>query len=478
MKIVIVGAGISGCATYLFLQKHLPQPPSRKTHTYTIYEAYDTARDTTFRERPASVTGEGSTRSATLVVGGGLGVGPNGLNVLRRLDESLFRDVVSRGYPYSNFQIKSAYGWTLMNMDATATIDGQTMNSVASSRHSIWQSLRDRVPDGVIVNRKIARVLIHGGQVGKHLIVFDDGSEPVEADLVIGADGLKSTVKRALFDAADPVDDPYPPQYEGLVGVGGFHTVTESMQRNIPRDSMTITFGGDGFFGYVYSSSGERDSRHNSPDHISLPGDTVTWWSTFGQDECPDPKTIDCAAITQDLRKRHADWRDPVIREIIESVRVETMWPTWTTPELPIWDRDGVVLLGDAAHALPPTSGQGSSQALEDVESFSLFLAHFLRRAYSEPRDRDLRAQLSEKDAIQLAAKKHMALRFPHVKALLDEARQRQQSKRKMNLVQEFLMYLVLWLVGLFSPANPAKAVLEYNVADEVHKILDTETEQ
>lgn len=88
------------------------------------------------------------------------------------------------------------------------------MNSVAMSRHSIWKVLRDRIPDDVIVNKKIAKVISHGSSSGKHLITFLDGSDPVEADLVIGADGLKSTVKRALFDAETADQDPYPPRYE------------------------------------------------------------------------------------------------------------------------------------------------------------------------------------------------------------------------------------------------------------------------
>lgn len=212
---------------------------------------------------------------------------------------------------------------------------------------------------------------------------------------------------------------------------------------------MTITFGANGFFGYVYSSSSATDSHRDSPNHLATPGDTITWWSTYGMDECPDSKTVDITAINQDLKERHASWKDPVIQEIIASVKVETMWPTWTTPELPIWDKDGIVLLGDAAHALPPTSGQGSAQALEDVESFSLFLSHYLKRAYG--RDQQ---DFSEKDAIQLAAKKHTALRFPRVKAILDEARQRQQSKKSMNVVQEFMMYFILYLVGKWYTAG------------------------
>lgn len=226
--------------------------------------------------------------------------------------------------------------------------------------------------------------------------------------------------------------------------MGGFTPVTESLRRNIPDGTMTITFGGSGMFGYVYSSSSQPDEYRALADHISSSGDTLTWWSTYGMKEPPDPKTVDRIAITEDLRKRHANWSDPVIQEIIRSVNVETIYPTWTTPELPIWDRDGIVLLGDAAHALPPTSGQGSAQALEDSVSFPMMLAHYLKRVYGNAPI----AQFSEKDAIQLAAKKHMALRYPRVKALLNEAQQRQQKKQEKGIVGEFVMYLILWLVG------------------------------
>jgi hypothetical protein len=40
------------------------------------------------------------------------------------------------------------------------------------------------------------------------------------------------------------------------------------------------------------------------------------------------------------------------VRKVIENVDINVVWPTWTVPELPTWERDGLVLVGDAAHAL------------------------------------------------------------------------------------------------------------------------------
>jgi 2-polyprenyl-6-methoxyphenol hydroxylase-like FAD-dependent oxidoreductase len=213
MKIVILGAGIAGCTVYLELQKHLPKPSGpESSHEITIYEAYSTDLHVTPEQRQRNE----DTHSSTLVVGGGLGVGANGLNVLRRLNEDLLKDIVRSGYVTATSNLKSKNGWLLMSMKTTGSNasenkdPAENMLMVACSRHSLWKALRSRIPDEHIVNKRISEVIAHPD--GKNAVRFDDGSPEVEADLVIGADGVRSTAKRALFP--DSKEDPYPPRYE------------------------------------------------------------------------------------------------------------------------------------------------------------------------------------------------------------------------------------------------------------------------
>lgn len=53
------------------------------------------------------------------------------------------------------------------------------------------------------------------------------------------------------------------------------------------------------------------------------------------------------------------------------------LWPFYVVPELDTWasKHSNVVILGDAAHAIPPTAGQGVNQAFEDVYTYALIFA-------------------------------------------------------------------------------------------------------
>ncbi|KKK12336.1 hypothetical protein P175DRAFT_0426716 [Aspergillus ochraceoroseus IBT 24754] len=466
MKIVIIGGGISGCAAYLELRKHLPKPPQPdKQHEITIYEAYDTSIDTTPEDR------DGSTHSSTLVVGGGLGVAPNGLGVLKRLDENLLRDIVRGGYAIAHQDLRAKNGVLLMSIDSTGNpdADGNRMHLLGTSRHSLWKNLRLRIPNSDIMTKRVSKVVARPN--GRNVVHFENGSPSVEADLVIGADGIKGVTKHALFPQYK--EDLYAPQYQGLVGVGGFLPVEET-QDLVQAGTMNLVFGGNGFFGYFFMESSPSAPDRDSPYHVSAPGGSLGWWSTYAVDECPDPKSLDMGAVSRQLRERHENWKDPVIRTILRSLHVSNMYPTWTSPQLPTWQSDGVVLVGDAAHALPSTSGQGSSQALEDVEAFILLLSHHLREVdHSHSPD-----TMAYKNIITTAAKQYMEMRQPRIQRILESAQQMQNSKRNMGVLAEYAMYCMMWIAGFF-PSMLTKSVQEvfnYNVAEDVENTISSST--
>jgi 2-polyprenyl-6-methoxyphenol hydroxylase-like FAD-dependent oxidoreductase len=226
--------------------------------------------------------------------------------------------------------------------------------------------------------------------------------------------------------------------------VGGF-IPSADVKGLVEPGSMNFIFGGNGFFGYFFAESDKLANNRDSPYDVSEPGESLAWWSTYEIERCPDRQTLDMTDVTRQLRERHASWKEPVVQKVVQFLRVENMYPTWTSPALPTWQRDGVVLVGDAAHALPSSSGQGSSQALEDVEAFALFLAHSMRKGGAIESQATAETQ---KKAINAAAKSYMVIRQPHVKAILDFAQRTQDKKREMGIIKEYSMYAFMRVIG------------------------------
>lgn len=215
--------------------------------------------------------------------------------------------------------------------------------------------------------------------------------------------------------------------FRGLLGVGGF--VEMSVPEHIRRDkSMCFTFGPNGFFGYA--------------SHRPVEQNQMMWWSTYQDDALTTATTISRDQIREDLKKRHAEWKDPVIHEIINKVQVDSVYPTWSVPELPSWGDNGFVLIGDAAHALQPTSGQGVSQALEDSLTLALLLDGFLEKSRQ--------GAMTEAEAVDRTARVLYRIRNPRIQKIVAFAARAASGKRELNMVVEFMMYSFIWLTGKF----------------------------
>ncbi|MFF2369968.1 FAD-dependent oxidoreductase [Agromyces sp. NPDC058110] len=180
---------------------------------------------------------------------------------------------------------------------------------------------------------------------------FADGSTAAAA-LVVGADGIGSTVRR-LIDPRSPKA-----RYLGLLNTGGF-----ARDVDVPTEpgTMHMMFGRDTFFSWLASGDGEvwwfaNPARRREPDRTELAGISGEAWR----------RTL------LDLVRRD----DPVATRVLEaSEPILPAWPMYDFPRVPVWHRGTTVLIGDAAHAASPSSGQGASMALEDGLALGLLMA-------------------------------------------------------------------------------------------------------
>jgi salicylate hydroxylase len=253
-----------------------------------------------------------------------------------------------RGFEVPRQRLVSSSGRLLGQMARGRTPD-DPLHSVTLMRTHLVAELRDAAREAgarVVTGRRLATADPHAGD-GVARARFADGDD-VEADLLVGADGIWSATREAVVPGAAP------PVYAGTYVVGGVAGGVPGVAPGV----FTMTFGAAGAF-----------------IHIGAP-DGAVWWQAQVTGEA-EPGPADDAARLADLRRLYPEAAPAAVLAAATAVHPTTR--QHTLPAVPAWSAGRAVLVGDAAH--PVGSGQGASMAVED----GLALAASVQRASSVP---------------------------------------------------------------------------------------------
>jgi 2-polyprenyl-6-methoxyphenol hydroxylase-like FAD-dependent oxidoreductase len=303
---IVIGGGIAGPVTATALRK--------AGIDTTVYEAY-----------PAPSSG----------IGGSLALAANGLAAL------------------------SIIGVDDAVRAVALPIVGQAM--AVGDKHVALPSLPDVEPAHVVDRGDLHRVLddhaVAAGvsfEYGKRLIdvvegadgstaKFADGSTAT-ADVLIGADGVRSTVRRLI--------DPHAPAagYTGLLSCQGYVDIDLGLETGV----MNFAFGKQAYYLYWKQADGR-----------------VTWGANLPSKEylsLTDARAIPAEDWLRTLRETYRD--DVPGRLLAEGTTADNLNITGAIhimPPVPHWHRGRMVLVGDAVHCPSNSTGQGAALAIESA---------------------------------------------------------------------------------------------------------------
>jgi 2-polyprenyl-6-methoxyphenol hydroxylase-like FAD-dependent oxidoreductase len=185
--------------------------------------------------------------------------------------------------------------------------------------------------------------------------VFSDGTRET-ADILLGCDGIHSGV-RSLH-----VDSSIQPEYSGV------STMFSVLKRSqLPDDAPPIacfnsTFTTDGVLAVTPCTSSNDEVFWFFSGEIPVPESGENGWEEHRRKEVQEVKN----SILEILHQVQGRWGD-FVRDLIRRTDKISFTPIYRIPLGKTWSRGRCLLMGDAAHAMQPQAGQGTSMALEDV---------------------------------------------------------------------------------------------------------------
>ena len=210
------------------------------------------------------------------------------------------------------------------------------------------------------MGRRIARFAQHHDKVSAQFVDRDGMPvENVEADILIGADGIHSAVRAHYYP------DEGPPKWQGILMWRG------------------VTVGKPYLGGNTMVQAGHHNQKFVcypiSRAHADRGEALINWICDLhmGDGALPSREDWNKPGRLEDFLPRFADWNFGWldVPEVIRSAHTILEFPMVDRDPLPRWSHGRITLLGDAAHPMYPIGSNGASQAILDGEAITQELA-------------------------------------------------------------------------------------------------------
>ena len=271
-------------------------------------------------------------------VGSGILIQPNGARALEALGVPLiaaggltrltlrtWRGRHLNEVPFSLFRERHGFG---VEVVPRSSLHSQLLETLG----------RDRVTSGAEV----------GGFAeadGRVTVALRDGRK-IEADLLIGADGLRSAVRAQLLGDSEP----------NYLGCTAWRGMTDISGTGLESGQGLSWWGPGGEFG-------------------ALPMQDLVYW--FATANAAPGEAIPPGRRLKDLLDRFGNWQAPIPELMTRTEPAAILRnDVYDRPPVRSWTKGRVTLLGDAAHPMAPNAAQGACQALEDAVALGTALTH------------------------------------------------------------------------------------------------------
>ncbi len=308
-RIAVIGAGLGGAAVAALLKK--------EGFNVAVYEQADKF------ER----------------LGAGIHIGPNVMKIFRRL--GLEQRVSLMGsHPEFWFSRDGLTGDYMSRIElGQYALDNYGAAYITIHRGDLHEVMLSPLGSDLHFGKKLDRIEDSGDEVG---LFFTDGTE-VQADIVIGADGINSKVRECLLGEEEPT-------YSGWVAHRAL--ITGARLREFQNEfEPCVKWWTEDRHMMVYYTTGKQD------EYYYVTGVPEAEWNH------------DAPWVESSREEMYSafDGYHSTVQNLIEATDYVTKWPLKNRKPLPLWSSNRLVLLGDACHPMKPHMAQGACMAIEDA---------------------------------------------------------------------------------------------------------------